>query len=292
MPFGPTPLEFATLVLLALGVAVIIAGAVITRRHRRQSKILRLPNPPLHRLEPLDLLVGFLAMMALPGLFSMLTANLWGGSGTPMQPASAPADGALPGPGAVVAQALGQLGAAVVLVHLGSLRFRGRLAGWGLSGRLIPRHLAVAVLAYLAISPACLVLLHLTRGAILLVDPGYELPAHAAIQTLHAEGVPVWMRTLTMFSALVLAPVVEELFFRGLLQPALAHWWRSQWAAVVVCGCAFGVSHFQVVDTIPALAFFGVVLGYAYARSGSLTLVILLHAVFNAKTILWIALGG
>jgi membrane protease YdiL (CAAX protease family) len=40
------------------------------------------------------------------------------------------------------------------------------------------------------------------------------------------------------------------------------------------------------------LTIFGAFLGYLYARTRSLTLVILLHAAFNAKTLLWIAIGA
>jgi hypothetical protein len=97
---------------------------------------------------------------------------------------------------------------------------------------------------------------------------------------------------VVVLSAVVLAPWVEEMFFRGILQAGLARWGRSQWKAVVVSGLAFGLFHWEVGYTVPALAFFGLVLAYCYARTQSLTLVILLHAIFNGKTLLWLALSG
>jgi membrane protease YdiL (CAAX protease family) len=197
----------------------------------------------------------------------------------------------LPTPGQLYAQAAGQLAAAAVLLYLGVLRIRGGLRGWGLGGSLLPKHLLLAVVTYVAIWPVCAGLLHLTRVLILWAYPDYTLPAHGTVRTLFAEDVAPQVKMVTVISAVILAPVVEELLFRGLLQPALARWLRSPWRGVLLSAGAFGVFHYSVSDTILTLTFFGIVLGYAYARTRSLILVILLHAVFNGKTILWIFLS-
>ncbi|MBN2560955.1 MAG: CPBP family intramembrane metalloprotease [Phycisphaerae bacterium] len=285
-----TPLELSEANLLETGIAVILVIGMALTWQRRWGSVLRLPDPPEHRIEPADLLVGLLALFVFPAVFLHLF-SLWSGSSLPVQPTSAPAGEVRLSPQEVLAQTAGGLSALVVFVYLGAMRIRGGLAGWGLWCDRIPRHVVTAVVAYVAVFPVCAGLLVLTREVILFFDSSRALPDHVAIQMLHAEDLPVWIKAMTVIGALVLAPIVEELFFRGLLQTALARWWRSQWLAVVFSGCAFGLLHMQAIDTVPALAFFGVVLGYLYARTGSLVLVILLHAVFNGKTVLWIAMG-
>ena len=277
--------------MLTVGAVMIVAGAAVLGWRRRWGEVLRLPAPPANDFEIADLLFGLMAVVLLPGLFLSLF-GLWGGVPPVDQSTSAPAEDILPTAPQLFAQVVGQLGATAVLVYLGILRIRGGLSGWGLRGGLIPRHCLAAMLAYIAIWPVCAAMLALTRVAILLVFPEHVLPEHLALQTLHAEDTSILIKTTTVIGALVLAPIMEELFFRGMLQTALAKWWRSPWLAVLFSGCAFGVFHYSVFDTVPALTFFGIALGYAYARTRSLILVIILHAVFNGRSILWIVLGG
>ncbi len=295
MPFGLTHSEFAELVLLTAGGVVILVGATILGTGGRWRDLLRLPDPPEHNVEAIDVLVGVLVFLAMSSVFLPLF-GLWLGEPATSQPTSAPQAEALPSAIAIASHAAGQAATAAILLYIGMVRFRRRLSGWGIRTDRLGRDIVLALGVYVPVWAACGVLLYVTRiaaqFAIRLVEPGYEMPDHTAIQTLQAEGVADWIRAVTIISALVLAPIVEELLFRGLLQPALTRWWRSQWLAILVSGCAFGLLHYPVFYTVPPLAFFGVVLGYLYARTRSLTLVILLHAVFNGKTILWIVLGG
>lgn len=79
------------------------------------------------------------------------------------------------------------------------------------------------------------------------------------------------------------APVVEELFFRGFLQrAAIARLGRP--AGLVVTAVAFGLTHFQLLQ-LPALIFFGLVLGLLADRTGRLGPSILTHMAFNATTV-------
>ncbi len=79
------------------------------------------------------------------------------------------------------------------------------------------------------------------------------------------------------------APVVEELFFRGLLQRSAARRW-SPGVAVAVSSLVFGVTHFEVLQ-LPALIAFGVVLGMLAQRTGRLGPGIVAHLAFNAVTV-------
>ena len=84
--------------------------------------------------------------------------------------------------------------------------------------------------------------------------------------------------------ACVLAPFVEELVFRGFLLNAFLRYAPPP-LAIVLSALCFGAAHFSPSALIP-LAGGGVVLGYVYYRTGSLTASMLAHAGFNLFSII------
>ena len=76
------------------------------------------------------------------------------------------------------------------------------------------------------------------------------------------------------------AGIVEELFFRGLLQRAVARRSSAVWG-IVIASAVFAITHFAPVE-LPALFAFGLVLGFLYERTGRLGLVMITHAAFDA----------
>lgn len=86
---------------------------------------------------------------------------------------------------------------------------------------------------------------------------------------------------LGFLNAVVLAPVVEETLFRGLLFTRLRRRFGA-WPVLAVVTLAFGLLHIEngllhVVSVLPAGAF----LGYAREMSGGIGLPVLLHACMN-----------
>jgi membrane protease YdiL (CAAX protease family) len=264
----------------------VLAAVIWLSVRRRWAGATRLPDPPDHSLEAMDLLIGVAALMFLPAIFKEVLDLLTGAT-----PTAPPSPEALPTPQGVGANAAGQIAAILVMVVLGRARFACGLPGWGLQAARWARRLLAAVGVYIVAWPWCEGVLSLTIQGIRWFYPDYAPPEHNAIRLLQSANEPLWLYALTIFSALVLAPIVEELFFRGLLLPAVAKWLRSPWKAVLISGLAFGAFHFSVAHTIPALTLFGIVLGYCYAKTGSLVLVMFLHAVFNGRTLLWLMLS-
>ena len=82
----------------------------------------------------------------------------------------------------------------------------------------------------------------------------------------------------------ILAPLVEELLFRGLLQRALGHKMPAL-AAIAVASFVFALIHLQPY-AIPPLMVLGAAFGYIYHKTGSLRINIILHAVNNAVALL------
>ena len=83
-------------------------------------------------------------------------------------------------------------------------------------------------------------------------------------------------------SVIVVAPLVEELFFRGLLLDAMRRRWNTA-AAVVGSSVVFGATHFQPLQ-FPALTLAGAVFAVAAVRTGRLGAAVAVHAGFNATT--------
>lgn len=77
----------------------------------------------------------------------------------------------------------------------------------------------------------------------------------------------------------VVAPVVEELMFRGVGYGLLEPFGRN--TAVILVGIAFALTHGLVVG-FPVIAAFGIGLAYLRSRTDSIYPCILLHACFNA----------
>ncbi len=95
---------------------------------------------------------------------------------------------------------------------------------------------------------------------------------------------------LVVLAAVLLAPVVEELVFRGMLFRALAD--RLPVAvAALLAGLAFGLVHIEPL-AIAVTAAFGVYAAVIYARRGTLVATMTMHAVFNGLGVLGLALGG
>lgn len=77
----------------------------------------------------------------------------------------------------------------------------------------------------------------------------------------------------------LLAPVVEELTFRGIGYTLLERFGRI--AAVLLVGLLFGLAH-GLVEALPVLAAFGAGLAYLRARTDSVYPGMVVHACFNA----------
>jgi uncharacterized protein len=86
----------------------------------------------------------------------------------------------------------------------------------------------------------------------------------------------------------VIAPIVEELTFRGLGYSLLARYGR--WTAIIGTGLAFGLAH-GLINAFPFLAAFGIGLAYLRSRVDSVYPGMVVHGLFNAVA-LTVAVAG
>jgi len=86
--------------------------------------------------------------------------------------------------------------------------------------------------------------------------------------------------------AVFVAPVAEELFFRGILFRSIRDR-RGFWLGALVSGLIFGLAHYEAAawqDTVllqSIMVFTGVALAYIYERRGNLLANVTAHMVFN-----------
>ena len=101
-----------------------------------------------------------------------------------------------------------------------------------------------------------------------------------------------WVAITCFFlTASVLAPVFEELMFRGFLLPSLTRY-LPVWGAILLSSLIFAVAHLSVSEVLP-LATLGIVLGITYTRSRNLLAAMLMHGLWNSGTLVsLIILGG
>jgi len=166
--------------------------------------------------------------------------------------------------------------------------FGGRVVrGMGLSGRHWLYDSLRGLVAYLAILPVCYVVLISCQYALENWLPDLHRYMQEKGQLTHQLFIvlrePSWgIRLGVLVSGVLLAPITEEIFFRGLIQSMVRRYTRRPWASILVASMLFTLVHIPHWQNMPALLVLSIVLGYNYERSGRLLGPIVTHALFNA----------
>ena len=114
--------------------------------------------------------------------------------------------------------------------------------------------------------------------------PSYEISQHKELELL-TNYPQLSLQVSIVVLAVIVAPVVEELLFRGLLQTAIRSITERPWLAVCLTSVLFATVH-PNPEHWPVLFVLAVGMGYAYEKSGSLWRPIFIHALFNTIPIL------
>lgn len=117
--------------------------------------------------------------------------------------------------------------------------------------------------------------------------------------------VPDWLETMEddllwhstpelitlIIAGVITAPLIEELIFRGFLQQAMAGHYQHLLPAVVGPAVFFTIFHVQYLLYIPAaieLLLLAVAFGWVMGKTGNLLAPIVLHAINNMVSIIWL----
>ncbi len=178
-----------------------------------------------------------------------------------------------------------------LVVFIGRERFARRLKGFGLRVKTIPKDFVVALVCYIAIWPLIQVMIILTPFIGRLIHgPQFEMPVHEQLDML-SEHPTLWVQISVVIVSVVVAPIVEELLFRGLFQSVVRSFVLRPWVSVLLSSVLF-VSIHADISHWPALFVLAVCLGYSYEKSGSLFRPIFIHVMFNATATLTVLLLG
>ena len=267
---------FSTLdqIIIILALLVVVWTGIFWGRRRRRDPLSNAPLRPNHLREDSILLavcVYLLAAVVISGVVGLFVAD----------PNEARAR-LIAGNGA-------HLCGIVACLLIADRRFEG---GWfrfafGYPPARLGRRVALVFFASILAIGLCPLIGEATVRAILHFWPSYQFDPHPTIKALHDGLQPRWAVVGLWIGAVAVAPIAEEFFFRGLLQTFLAGIARNRWLAIGLTAIVFGIVHLSQPHTIVALTAFGVLLGYAYERTGSLVPSIMIHAVFNLKTLIW-----
>jgi membrane protease YdiL (CAAX protease family) len=96
------------------------------------------------------------------------------------------------------------------------------------------------------------------------------------------------LRILIAIVAVAVAPFLEEMLFRGLVQTMIRSFFevgKGAWLTIALSSGLFAIMHANAGHW-PALFVLGVCLGYAYEKSGSLFRPVFIHSLFNATSII------
>jgi membrane protease YdiL (CAAX protease family) len=173
---------------------------------------------------------------------------------------------------------------AIALVCVLGLALGRRHARFSDLGWRLPRRWWWLLLA-VPVAAASLVLLSLIAGAIQWLFPQAQNGQIPQVQGEYGTSVG-----LAVVAVSVVAPVVEETFFRGFVYA----WMRRQLnvpSAALLSGCFFALVHFQPVIFVP-LAVLGVGLALLYEYSGSVLPGMVVHALFNLVEVIAILVPG
>jgi len=188
--------------------------------------------------------------------------------------------------GLIGANAIYLLAVLLPLMYLASLQGQADALGrieWFRKG--FWRQLGASLMGYAAYVPFLAALLMIT----LLIAPA--LPAEqtnpVGERATQAQDALSW---LVLFAqAVVLAPIIEEFVFRGVLFQVF--WQRTGrvWLSAFVSGYLFAVIHPQFLGGILPLTVLGAILALVYAHTRSLLPCIVIHAINNGliTLLLW-----
>ncbi|MBI1991968.1 MAG: CPBP family intramembrane metalloprotease [Candidatus Omnitrophica bacterium] len=171
------------------------------------------------------------------------------------------------------------LDAFAILVILTFAAGKGPSLGrtFGLSSQNKPvASIAAGLHGYVAVFPWLFVLL------VIMVELARALglePPIEPIQRLIFQEDRALVLGLTALLTCVVGPVAEELFFRGVVYPAIRQ--RTSWGiAILVSGALFGLLHANPVG-FPAIFLLGCLLANLYERTGSLAGPLTVHVLHN-----------
>ena len=115
-----------------------------------------------------------------------------------------------------------------------------------------------------------------------------QLPDSWQVNIISTEMAGILKSTEGYFVVCMLAPLMEEILFRGAMIPALLGWWgkrtstmKARWAAIATSALLFALAHMNPAQ-IPHAFIVGMLLGWLYTKTHSIAPGLLIHWINNS----------
>jgi len=110
--------------------------------------------------------------------------------------------------------------------------------------------------------------------------------AHTTLKQITSNSGDPWTWLVT-FGAILGAPIVEEILYRGLLQSAVLRLTGGAWSAILITSIVFTAVHYTVVPphVLPVLFVLSLGLGVVLERTKRLGACIVVHAAYNTLNV-------
>jgi membrane protease YdiL (CAAX protease family) len=161
--------------------------------------------------------------------------------------------------------------------------FRRRNINWRRAFGLWPGHLRAARQGAIFCLASLPVLDMVSRLSERLYRAFDVRPLPQPVAELVVRTDSTFILSLLVVTVVVVAPVFEEILFRGFSYPALKQR-LGTWRATVIISAAFGLIHFHAPSLLP-LFILSIGLGLVYELTGSLLAPITMHALFNLTNV-------
>jgi membrane protease YdiL (CAAX protease family) len=182
---------------------------------------------------------------------------------------------------------IGAVVSIAAMMFLARVHFARGLKGFGLSIKTIVKDFFIAILNLLAVWPLILAAVTVTIFFVKQFSGAeYQMQQHQQLEMV-TEYPQLPLRIMIVFVAVVIAPLLEEMLFRGFVQTTIRSFINirnSAWPAIAASSVFFAIMHADPGHW-PALFVLGICLGYSYEKSGSLFRPIFIHMFFNVSSV-------
>lgn len=169
------------------------------------------------------------------------------------------------------------------VLYIVCIQYRQSITSLGLSAANLFVNIKQGIKRYLITLP-----LIMLAGFIINLISGYfgQNPEMQDVVRWVLEEKSLFVLVSLIFFGIVIAPVIEEIMFRGFLQPALKNFFGGRYAIVLSASLFAGV-HMDI------FAFFqifilGMLLGYLYEKTQTLVASIIVHVLHNSLTLVFL----
>ena len=148
---------------------------------------------------------------------------------------------------------------------------------FGISRERAGRFVCAGFVAYLVMMPA--VVMVMVLNALFMHAFRVEMEMQDVVRVITSQSTPLFRAYFFVLGAVV-APIAEELLFRGLIFPLVSRRFGVVWGMILV-SIVFASVHLHVVAVLPLFAV-SICFCLAYGYTGSLVVPIIMHMLFNA----------